>query len=330
MNGRLESELKEFKRLDGKVEEYPPYVKEWYLNLRASDKTSATCRDYINKLGMYLRTINRDIKNVKPEDMNLENVTNFYISMKTRVKNGHVVNTSDSYKNIIWACLNSFFTFMVKKGYIEENYISYIAKPKDHDLERINANRITLSEDDMKKILDYQQNVNTRLYIRDRAIMLLYMTTGMRKSALVQINLDDIDYENGTISIIDKGDKVHVYNLTKQTIEALNDWLEVRQDTELKINPDALFISKRGDRIASISVAELIGKHCEHALGYKVSPHKIRASFCTLMYEKTKDIEFVRRAVGHSSIATTQRYINTHNNEREKAKEIMEDIFSEI
>jgi hypothetical protein len=45
MNGRLESELKEFKRLDGKVEEYPPYVKEWYLNLRASDKTSATCRD---------------------------------------------------------------------------------------------------------------------------------------------------------------------------------------------------------------------------------------------------------------------------------------------
>ena len=82
-----------------------------------------------------------------------------------------------------------------------------------------------------------------------------------------------------------------------------------------------------GERFNTRGITKLVYKVSEESLGYKISPHKLRAGFCSVLYSKTHDIEFVRRAVGHSSINTTQRYIKTNNNEREMASKIMNDIF---
>lgn len=322
MKGRLEHELKEFDKLEEKIKDCPQYITEWYLNMKASQKTSTTCRDYINNICLYLKFIDADM-NVEPEDMNMDNVTRFYLSINTKEKNGETVETSDSYKNVMWTCLHGFFDFMIKRGYIETNYIESIKKPKNNDLERINLNRVTLSKEQLQAVLNNQESVNERIFIRDRAILLLYMTTGMRKSALVQINLDDINYEKGILYITDKRKKRNEYLLTDSVIRALNAWLEVREDTPLNIDTNALFLSKRGTRLASVSAGELVQKHCEHALGFKISPHKLRASFLTLLYEETGDIEFVRRAANHATTTTTQRYINTNNKEKEQVKDIM-------
>jgi site-specific recombinase XerD len=86
---------------------------------------------------------------------------------------------------------------------------------------------------------------------------------------------------------------------------------------------DALFVTEKGNRLASVSISRLVEKYCEEGLGYKISPHKLRSGFCSILYNKTHDAEFVRRAVGHSNIATTQRYIKTNDNEKEIASNII-------
>ena len=75
------------------------------------------------------------------------------------------------------------------------------------------------------------------------------------------------------------------------------------------------------------SVKEVVERCTKNALGKKLSPHKLRAGFCSILYKETHDIEFVRRAVGHSDIKTTQRYISVDDTERRKASTIMNNIF---
>ena len=74
------------------------------------------------------------------------------------------------------------------------------------------------------------------------------------------------------------------------------------------------------------TVANVVRKYSKIGLGYEISPHKLRSGYCSILYNKTGDIEFVRRAVGHSRVDTTQRYIVTKGSEKEKAAEIMEGL----
>ena len=86
---------------------------------------------------------------------------------------------------------------------------------------------------------------------------------------------------------------------------------------------DALFISKYGERISAKGVSNIVKKYTEEALGKPLSPHKLRAGFCSILYNKTHDTEFVRRAVGHSNISTTQRYIVTDGDEKRQSASII-------
>jgi integrase/recombinase XerD len=88
-------------------------------------------------------------------------------------------------------------------------------------------------------------------------------------------------------------------------------------------NDNHLFLSDRGCRISETAIDTIVHKYTKAAIGKPLSPHKLRAGFCSVLYEQTGDIEFVRRAVGHSSAATTQRYIVTNGDERKRASEII-------
>ena len=157
------------------------------------------------------------------------------------------------------------------------------------------------------------------------ADFLLYMTTGMRRDALCQINITDIDFKRKEITVVDKGEKTHVYKLTDETLTAISEWLILRNN--IKHDPtQAAFITYQGKRITGNSVYNMITDCSRAAFGTPVSPHKLRAGLCSILYEQTHDIEFVRRAIGHSKVTTTQRYIVTNGNEREVASKIIGDL----
>ena len=329
MNGRLQSELILEKSNDAKVMTMPDFVRRWYLNLKASKKTGATCRDYLNKVERFLKSINHDISKVKLQDINEEAVSSYYLSVQHTEKNGEIRYTSDSYQLTVWCCLDNFLEYLYKTGLIERNYIEMISKPKNRDLDRINENRIMLTENDFKKIIRaVDSEDNDALRKRDRAMIMLFMNTGMRKTALNTITFEELNLEEEKLTVVDKGNKRHTYVLNTDLVDALKDWIDVRNAYGNPGSDNHIFISNRGKVMAPKTVEKTIKKYTELALGHAISPHKLRSGYCSILYKKTGDIEFVRRAVGHASTITTQRYIVTKGDEKYKAAEIIKSILT--
>ena len=332
MNGRMMNNSKIANLLEEKLKNYPNFLSGYYYSLRASNKELTSCREYITKAIHFLESINSNINDIDIKNIQRDNVIKYMINSQYKLdNNGNVKETSDSYQLMIWYSLKSFFDYLKKNDYIKENYILEIDKPKNNDLERINKDRILLTEDDFNKILasvrkgvgDYHYSISKQIRERDLAIMVLFMMTGMRRTALTEINISDINFETNTLNVIDKGNKLQEYYLNDSVINILKEWIERRTKINNIIDHEALFISNNGKRMTGRSVYNVVEKYCEDALGYKVSPHKLRAGFCSIMYKETGDIEKVRRMVGHANISTTQRYIVTDNKERMESSAIM-------
>lgn len=324
MNGRTEHEVIFNNRVSSISEKMPEFVQEWIDNLDAGGKTGATRSVFARIIRRFLESINENMSEVNLTDLSFNKTQKYFISIKKKY-NGE--STSDSYQQQVWCCLNNFFSFLVKRKYIDSNPMDAIDKPKNHDLDRINENRILLTENDFNKIIRSVKNgvgsgkAQTRqekFRNRDLSIVLLFMVTGMRKTALTEINVNDINIETGVLKVIDKGDKLQVYYLSEDVISIIKNWISDREELGLN-NSESLFVSYQGRRLSGTAIDDLIGKYCEDALGKHISPHKLRAGFVSIYYKKTKDIEATRRAVGHSSVSTTSRYIVTENDERKNA-----------
>lgn len=332
MNGRLEKEQKTNQKIEKILEKLPSYVREWYYNLLASDVSLASCYMYVNKIKQfykYIITIGKtDVKQLIQGD-----VDKYFISIRTRGDGDEMKRTSDSFQLTNWFALRSFFDFLVSRKYIETNFINQIHKPKNKDLERINRDRKLLTQEDFAKIM---RAVEADWTDRDRnsLIFSLFMSTGMRLSALVAINNKDIDLKNRILRVMDKGDKVHEYYISDSLKEYIEEYNHFKSRDRMLREPkyydeDPLFIDcKKGTRMTDKEIYKIVTKYTKKALGYPMSPHKLRAGFCSILYDKTHDAEFVRRAVGHSNLATTQRYIVTKGNEKQMAANIMGAIIS--
>ena len=318
LDGRMINEMKIDESIERRLDIMPDYVYGWHLTLKASKKTAATRRTFVNNVYHMLEFINPVVKEVKPEDITERVVTRFFLSIQTTVKNGKQVYTSDSYQGNIWSTLHNFFNYMVHHDLLKRNYMDLIERPANKDLDRINESRILLTLDDFRKILSVAEN-----NARDKAILALFMNTGMRKTALLTIMLEDIDFEKNTLVIIDKGNKRQTYQLNDDMCSILKDWLKERGD----LQDHHLFVDKNGDELSERSIRTIVEKYSKKALGRPVSPHKLRSGYCSILYNQSGDIEFVRRAVGHSQVSTTQRYVVTKGTEREKAAEMMKNIF---
>ena len=334
MRGRIENDLSIYNWCEINIHEFPLFARKWYWDLKANEVTAMSCKQYLTTLKKFLTYVNTNIKIIKPTDLTEDIIINYFIESKfvTKKVNGQFIKmeSSDSYKQGIWSCLNNFFDYLESQGIIEKNYIKAlkIKRPKNRDLDRINRDRILLTKDDFKKIINAIENgvgssgsqkYQYKYRNRDMSIMLLFMTTGMRKTALREINIDDIDLNNKKIVVVDKGHKIHEYSLADNVIEYLNNWLLDRRLYLGVHKTDALFISRNLTRISGQSISELIDKYAYAALGYHISPHKLRSGLSSILYKETHDLEYVRRVIGHANITTTQRYVVTDNKEREKA-----------
>ena len=335
MNGRVENDLKIYKKIESKLSDFPSYITDWYFYLKATGQSAMTCRDYINKIKLFLEYINEEIKYIELSDMTETILIQYFIHIQHKEDGSE---TSDSYKQTVWSCLNNFFDFLEGREMISKNLMisSKIKRPKNKDIQRIDANRKLLTQADFNKILaaiekgagsnkakGYQKKFKTR----DRCIMLIFMTTGIRRTALQEINVEDVDLTKQTLYVTDKGHKTHKFYLNDKTILALEEWLLDRYSIVNDFG-GALFVSKEKKRMCGNSIVKIVDKYAREGLGYHISPHKLRAGLVSIMYSQTKDIEFCRRAIGHSKIETTQRYIVTDNNERERTGVIMDQLLN--
>ena len=324
MKGRLENDLKRKREIQNILSTMPEYVTDFYYKLQ-SDTETVTGVIYLRRIRHFINYINKDITQVTETDIGkyLES-----ISYKTD-KAGEVTKTSHAYKQITWTALNHLFVFLKYRGLVTRNPMETIKRSKKSD----EIKRVSLTVEDLNRILqavlngagnDKAKAKQRKWKERDLLILYLFMNTGMRKTAVSEINIDDFELNEHILTVIDKGNKIQEYYLTPELEDIFHNWLQHRQELLGDQKSDALFINKNRERITSKGVYDLVKKYSKEGLGYSISPHKLRAAFVTIYYEASgNDIEATRQAVGHSNITTTSRYIVKKNNSRAEAANFM-------
>ena len=337
MQGRLETKLKTEAKIRSQLDEAPKYLQDYAYNL-SSSKEPRTVLEYIRKIKLFLTFLNEDYNQIDISKVTDSDISRYIASRevkKVKVKNkrtGKVEEkrsaTSASYLKGTHTVLMGFFSYLQAKEYIKSNPVQMIQRIRREDT----IKRRRFKEEDLREIMKSVDRINKEgSYIgyRDRAIIMLLINTGMRETALTEINVGDINFNDNKLVIIDKRYTTHEYYLNPMLSSILKDYIEKREEYLVGREIDALFVSQKKNRIHPNSVADLVKKYTLDSLGTPLSPHKLRAAFCTILYDKTKDIEFVRDVVGHKSASTTRKYIVKDGTEKMKASNMMADIFKQ-
>lgn len=316
MQGRLEHAIQLETKTEELLNDMPDFVREYYSVFKQGRQPSAVYM-YIRYLSRFLRFVNEDTKSITIEDLDSNSVVSSYMdSINTTVKCGEIRETSMAYRQSTYAVLNSFYSFLTDNDYIDKNPFRKIKRTKGKDV----VERKFLTERDLRKILAAADvGVGTELQIkrndawrhRDKAILMLFMETGMRCTALSEINMSDVDLNKGTITVINKGHKPFVYKIEGKLVEALLLWVRDREKFLKDQEMDALFISDRKRRITARTIARLVEKYSEDALGYGISPHKLRAAYANMILRKSNgNIYLTQRLLDHASPNTTKIYLD--------------------
>jgi len=201
------------------------------------------------------------------------------------------------------AC-RTFFNYLAKEGLTKANPAMEFSAPRSKS--RLPT---TIDTDQIGHLLDIN---NTDWHsLRDRAMLELFYSSGLRLSELVGSNIEDLSISDATIKVRGKGSKERMLPVGSKAIVALKTWLKTRRNAPRsnQINQNALFLSERGARISPRSVQERV-KHWSQRLGIKskVYPHTLRHSFASHLLESSQDLRAVQELLGHADIATTQIY----------------------
>jgi len=173
-----------------------------------------------------------------------------------------------------------------------------------------------LSVDEMARLLE-TPDISTPLGRRDRAILELFYASGLRRSELVALDVEDVNLGQRVVRVMGKGRKERLvpFNQTTQTV--LRTWLLDRQrmldERPLRGKGDPLFINFLSGRMSGSGIARMVAKNvalCSTRFG--ISPHALRHSFATHLLERGADLRAIQELLGHASLSTTQRY--THVN----------------
>lgn len=334
MKGRIEHQLKIEKYNEKVLAEQPVFIKSYYYFLMGSAKQGTTARTYINYIIRFIKTIekNKGKKIVSPNEITAIDVTEYMAQLRYIKTKRDIRQTSHAYRAIVWSALNSFFEYCINNEMIDKNPLKNIARDSG---ERDDVKRIALTSEEIQAVQqaiengvgsDEAKKKQAKWKERDLCIFLLFLSTGMRVTALTEINCEDIDYDNKIISIIDKNEKTQRYPISDSMIEIMRSWEDKRL---VLLNYDYLskpfFISAKRKRIADRTVRDLIYKYTS-VLEHRIGPHKLRSTYGTNLYKATGDLYFVQECMGHANIRTTTKYIKKNGDERMKAVKIMEDI----
>jgi len=196
------------------------------------------------------------------------------------------------------ACLKAFFGFLVRRGYIKTNPTLLILSPKVP--ERLPS---FLTVEEVEKILEAASD-KSQMGLRDRAIMELLYSSGIRVGELVSLRMEDVNIPDETIKVKGKGSKERVVPIGSCALNCLFEYFGKRG-----LRGGYVFLNRKNRRLTTRSVERIIKKYAKIAgINKKITPHVFRHSFATHMLDRGADLRTVQEMLGHSDIATTQIY----------------------
>ena len=349
MEYKTELEIELIDRLTDILKQLPYVCSDFFIAI--SQTTSVKTRlGYAYDLRLFFDFLCENVKSFKDKNIldiepsDLENVKykdidRFldYVSYHTRentTKLGKISSTRHinkaNGKSRKLSAIRRIFSYLYKVGEIQSNPAELVETPKIHQ-----KNIIYLDKDEISSLLNAietgtkltksQQAYHNYTKTRDFAIICLLLGTGIRVSECVGINIDDVDFYTKGIKIVRKGGNESIIYFGDEVYEALNNYFDEREDIEaLEGHEDALFLSMQRRRITTRTVQNLVKKYANIATPLKnISPHKLRSTYGTALYEKTEDIYLVADALGHADINTTKKHYAKMHEERRKQAAIV-------
>ena len=199
------------------------------------------------------------------------------------------------------SAVRAFYRFLIKSGAVVQNPAQGVITPRNP--KRLPA---TLDADQATALVSIEGDA--LLTVRDRAMLELMYSSGLRLSELTGLNLDGVDFQDVTVTVVGKGRKTRTVPVGRYAIAAIRAWLEKRSSLAAQ-GEQALFVSGRGTRITPRSV-QMRMRHwgMKQGISTRVHPHMLRHSFATHLLESSGDLRAVQELLGHADISTTQVY----------------------
>ena len=239
----------------------------------------------------------------RPAEIGAAHVRGFVVGLHGR-------NTAASVGRKLSA-LRTFFRFLQRENTVRTDPLAGVTGPK-----RGRAIPVFLTVDEIFLLLETPGKTSDTFLVRDRAILELLYSTGIRVAELVSRNVADLDFEDEVLRVRGKGNKERLVPVGLPAKEAVAAWLPQRQELIAArenrgrdLEKNALFLNGRGGRLTTRSVERMVRMYGEKAgITQIVTPHALRHSFATHLLEMGADLRSVQELLGHVSLSTTQRY----------------------
>ena len=304
-------------------EELPPLCLDYFMAID-SQTSPLTRLNYAHDLKIFFNFLclkkfrGKNVKDITLLDV--ESVTNsdieyflVYLSNYEYAGKTHCCNERAKARKL--SSVRAMYKYFFNKGLISVNNSSKVATPKLHEkpIIRLDGNEVADIIDIAESgsgLSPRQKSFHDKNKIRDSAILILFLGTGIRISELVGLNNNDINFKDNSFIVTRKGGSKSILFFGEDVSEALKRYIEYKEQTEL-YNADggALFLSSQKKRITVRAVENLVKKYAKIVSPLKkISPHKLRSTYGTQLYRATGDIYIVADVLGHKDINTTRKH----------------------
>jgi integrase/recombinase XerC len=251
--------------------------------------SSHTLRAYRKDLEIFF-----NYANTEPEKVDMIDVRGF---VAEQIKGG--MNKTTVSRRL--SCIRSFFKFLHREGHIKTNPAKLVSNPKVSKL----LPRF-LSVDEVFSLVEKPEGIGF-IPLRDKAILELLYSSGLRVSELSGLNMEDLNIKESLIKIRGKGKKERIVPVGSKAVDALKSYVVER--VLLRRKDKAFFLNRTGTRLTDRGVRRIVVKYARDLAMYgQISPHTMRHTFASHLIQGGADLRVIQELLGHSSLSTTQKY----------------------
>lgn len=312
----------------------PAFCYDYFLGIDSQTST-LTRLNYAHDLKIFFFFLKerkfrgRDVKDFTLDDLNqvTSNDIEYFLGFLSHYNyDGKIHTCNDRAKARKLSSVRAMFKYFFNKGYISVDNSAKVATPKLHE-----KPIIRLDSDEVYNIIDtaesgaglttHQMAYHEKNKVRDTAILMLFLGTGIRISELVGLNNEDLNFKDNSFVVTRKGGSKAILYFDEDVAAALQRYLEYKElnETECK-EPNALFVSNKSGRITVRAVENLVKKYAKIVSPLKkISPHKLRSTYGTALYKATGDIYIVADVLGHKDVNTTRKHYAAISDDNRRA-----------
>ena len=320
-----QEDIENTKRIRGILKELPPFCTDFFRGIepRTSARTRLAYAYDLKTFFDFLKQVNPELKSKKLRDLPLSLLDEIklmdleeymeYLKCYSTEKREDLINTERGIMRKV-STVKSFYNYFYRTERIQNNPASLLQLPKIHEKEiiRLDVDEVARFLDEVEDgecLTEKQKAYHAKTKLRDLAMMTLLLGTGLRVSECVGLNINDVDFRNGGLRIHRKGGKEVIVYFGAEVEYALQDYLSEREHiVPEEGSEEALFLSMQRKRINVRSVEKMVKKYAQGVTIKKITPHKLRSTFGTNLYQETGDIYLVADVLGHADVNTTRKH----------------------